>query len=103
MKIVFASGNKNKLQNCDLLEVYTDAEKEKLKISVNLNWSTFIENDDKNSFTSKSVAVSTESFTFGDAKTIEYQELMSKELSKPIEKREIVGAIEEEEINIDDI
>ena len=39
---------------------------------------------------------------FGDEKTLEYQQLMASELSKPLEKRETI-AEDEEEINIDDI
>jgi len=97
-----SGGNNKKLQNCDLLEVYNDFEKEKLKTTVNVNWSIFITNDEKNSFTSKKVVESSEAYVFGDAKTIEYQTLMSAELSKPVEKREIV-MVDEEEINIDDI
>ena len=94
--------NNKKLQNCDLLEVYNDFEIEKLKTTVNENWSVFIANDEKNSFTSKSVIESSESYTFGDAKTLEYQALMAAELLKPVEKREIVE-VDEDEINIDDI
>jgi initiation factor 1A len=96
------STNNKKLQNCDLLEVYTDFEIEKLKTTVNENWSVFIANDDKNSFASKSVIESSESYTFGDVKTLEYQALMTSELLKPVEKREIV-LVDEDEINIDDI
>lgn len=97
-----AGGTNKKLQNCDLLEVYNDTEKEKLKTSVNQDWSLFIKNDAKNSFTSQEVFNSSENVSFGDAKTIEYQELIASELSKPSENREIV-TVDEEEINIDDI
>lgn len=97
-----SGGSNKKLQNCDLLEVYNDTEKEKMKTSINLDWSIFIINDDKNSFTSKKVIETSEGITFSDSKTIEYQLLMKKELEKPLEKREIV-TVDEEEINIDDI
>ena len=97
-----AGGNNKKLQNCDLLEVYNDTEKERLKTSVNQDWSLFIKNDAKNSFTSQEVSNSFENVSFGDAKTIEYQELIASELSKPSENREIV-TVDDEEINIDDI
>jgi initiation factor 1A len=95
-------GTNKKLQNCDLLEVYNDVETEKLKITVNQDWSVFIKNDEKNSFISKKEVESSEAYTFGDAKTLEYQALMAAELSKPAEKRELV-ADDDEEINIDDI
>jgi initiation factor 1A len=97
-----SGGSNKKLQNCDLLEVYNDFETDKLKTTVNQDWSMFIANDEKNSFTSKKVIESSEAYTFGDAKTIEYQELMAAELSKPAEKRQVVAA-DDEEINIDDI
>ena len=95
--------NNKKLQNCDLLEVYNDTETEKLKTTVNQDWSVFVKNDEKNSFTSKKEVESSEAYTFGDAKTLEYQALMAAELSKPAEKRETVAADDDEEINIDDI
>jgi initiation factor 1A len=97
-----AGSNNKKLQNCDLLEVYNDVETERLKTSVNEDWSVFIKNDEKNSFTTKAVVESSEAYSFGDAKTLEYQSLMAAELLKPEEKRVIV-TVDEEEINIDDI
>lgn len=97
-----SGGNNKKIQNCDLLEVYNDFETEKIKTTVNENWSVFIANDEKNSFATKKVVESSESYIFGDVKTIEYQELMALELSKPSEKRTTI-AVDEEEINIDDI
>ena len=96
-------GNNKKLQNCDLLEVYNDIEKERLKTTVNQDWSVFIKNDAANSFISKEVTKSSENYTFGDTKTMEYQELMTAELAKPSEKRGIVTVAGGDEINIDDI
>jgi initiation factor 1A len=96
------STNNKKLQNCDLLEVYNDFETEKLKTTVNQDWSVFIKNDEKNSFTSKKEVEASEGYIFSDAKTLEYQALMAAELSKPAEKREIVAA-DDEKIDIDDI
>jgi len=97
-----SGASSKKLQNCDLLEVYNDFEVEKLKTTVNQNWSVFIANDEKNSFTSKKVSESSEAYTFADTKTMEYQELMAAELSKPSEKRTTI-TVDEEEINVDDI
>jgi initiation factor 1A len=97
-----SGGNNKKLQNCDLLEVYNDIEKERLKTTVNQDWSMFIKNDEKNSFITKEVVKSSENYTFSDAKTLEYQELMAAELLKPSEKREIV-LVDQEKINVDDI
>jgi initiation factor 1A len=98
-----SGGNNKKLQNCDLMEVYNDSEKEKLKTTVNKDWSVFLKNDAKNSFTSQDVVNSSENLTFGDAKTMEYQTFMAAELSKPTEKRGIVTVAGGDEIDIDDI
>jgi len=98
-----AGGSNKKLQNCDLLEVYTDSEKERLKTTVNQDWSMFIKNDNKNSFTTNEVVVSSENVMFGDSNTMEYQALMSAELLKPTEKRGFVTVAGGDEINIDDI
>jgi initiation factor 1A len=98
-----AGGNNKKLQNCDLLEVYNDSEKERLKTTVNIDWTVFLKNDAKNSFTSEEVVQSSEGYSFGNAKTIEYQELMTAELAKPSEKRGIVTVAGGDEIDIDDI
>jgi initiation factor 1A len=98
-----SGGNNKKLQNCDLLEVYNDIEKERLKTTVNQDWSVFIKNDAKNSFTTQQVVETSENVTFGDAKTMEYQALMTAEMAKPSENRGIVTVAGGEEINIDDI
>jgi initiation factor 1A len=98
-----SGGNNKKLQNCDLLEVYNDNEKERLKTTVNQDWSDFIKNDAKNSFTTQQVVETSENVIFGDAKTMEYQALMTAEMAKPSENRGIVTVAGGEEINIDDI
>jgi initiation factor 1A len=98
-----SGGNNKKLQNCDLLEVYNDNEKERLKTTVNQDWSVFIKNDAKNSFTTQQVVETSENVIFGDAKTMEYQALMTAEMAKPSENRGIVTVAGGEEINIDDI
>jgi len=98
-----SGGNSKKLQNCDLLEVYNDSEKDRLKTTINKDWSVFIKNDEKNSFTTKEVTVSSEAYSFGDSKTMEYQALMAAELAKPTEKRGIVTVAGGDEIDIDDI
>jgi initiation factor 1A len=99
-----AGANNKKLQNCDLLEVYNDSEKERLKTTVNIDWSVFLKNDAKNSFTSQEVVKSSENYTFGDEKTMEYQALMTAaESAKTSEKRGLVIVAGGDEINIDDI
>ena len=99
-----SNSNTKKLQNCDLLEVYNDFEIEKLKTTVNENWKLFIENDEKNSFTTKKQVESSEHVSFDDAKTTEYKELMLAESLISSEKRKTITVDEEEEeINVDDI
>lgn len=99
-----SNSNTKKLQNCDLLEVYNDFEIEKLKTTINEDWKIFIENDEKNSFTTKKEAKSSEYVTFDDAKTTEYKELMLAESLISSEKRKTITVDEEdEEINVDDI
>jgi initiation factor 1A len=100
----YEAGHSNKkLENCDLLEVYNDIEKERLKTTVNQDWSVFVKNDAANSFTSKQVVESSENVTFGDVKTMEYQALMTAEMEKPSEKRGIVTVAGGDVIDIDDI
>ena len=93
----------NKLQNCDLLELYNDNEKDKLKNTVQQNWAIFIENDDKNSFRTKTDVESSEGYNFSDANTSEYTELMKAELAKPSETRNMVTVAGGDVIDIDDI
>jgi initiation factor 1A len=100
----YEAGRSNKkLENCDLLEVYSDIEKEKLKTTVNQDWSVFIKNDAANSFTTQQVVESSENVVFGDAKTMEYHALMAAESAKPSEKRGIVTVAGGDQVDIDDI
>ena len=92
-----------KLANCDLLEVYNDSDKEKLKTTVtHINWSSFISNDNQNS---KVDSKASDMFDFSDEKTDEYQSIMQEEYQKTKESTNKItlGSIEEEAIDIDDI
>jgi translation initiation factor 1A len=92
---------KGKLQNCDLLEVYKDLDKDRLKNSVHVDWTVFVDNDKKNSNLEKVE----DSFEFTDKGTEEY-DLIIKEHSA---KQETASAMDDdekekdEEINVDDI
>jgi len=91
--------SRGKLENCDLLEVYSDSDKDRLKSTVtSINWSAFIAFDNKTSNTSDNSA---DLFEFTDEKTEEYRKLIEEQVAqgKPLN----VIAEEEEEINIDDI
>ena len=73
----------DKLENCDLLEVYNDHDKERLKNSENINWSLFIENDNKTNMISNDAA---NSFEFSDEMTSEYAEIMEKTIKEEKEQ-----------------
>ena len=91
-----------KLQNCDLLEVYDNSDKEKLKKTVtNISWSTFIQNDNIfGNIDCSNDGASEVKFT--DESTEEYQKLVESQISET-GKSTSINFNEEEEINIDDI
>jgi initiation factor 1A len=102
------SKGKEKIQQCDLLEVYTDTDKHRLKEATSENWSELESND-----VSKSVleAVSaSDDIVFGSDRDFERDRLVQEMKSSTLERitMKIVEDIEEteqkeEEINIDDI
>jgi initiation factor 1A len=98
---------KEKMQQCDLLEVYTDSDKQRLKESVPVDWYILDYNDvsrDTNNHQSNDDDV----FMFTTDKDIERQILIEKMNSSTTEKislklEEKTEGTQEEEINIDDI
>ncbi len=99
----FESEKTGKMENCDLLEIYSDHDKEKLKTHVDsVDWKQFILNDCTNSYTD----YKTESdILFTDEREDEYEKLTSSSTRENMIK---MGKIdeeddEEEEIDIDDI
>jgi len=98
-----------KLDNCDLLDVYSDQDKERLKNQVQtVNWNQFILNDRVNTNTNDGVD---DGFDFTDEKEDEYKKIMEMDISSKkinlnlkIEKEKGDGdGDHEDEINIDDI
>ena len=88
-------GDTTKMQKCDLLEVYTDHDKERLKGTPG-PWKKFIAND------LMFQDIKEEEFDFIDDKTEEYKKIMSEEFAGP--SREIVQIKEDDEIiDFDDI
>ena len=84
-------------QKCDLLEVYGDMDKERLRSTIHVDWTIF--QDDK--FGGGKVENDIE---FTDEKTSEYIELIEKEMDKKkTEKSTIIVLNEEDEIDINDI
>jgi initiation factor 1A len=92
------------LQKCDLLEVYTDLDKERLKKTVKCKWSVFIENDAVFTNTLPDSNISFDMEGDGDASE-EYKLLMETELKQT--QRNLTLKLSEDdennEINIDDI
>ena len=94
-----SSGTTKKLQNCDLLEVYSDLEKEKLKTTVKVDWATFTANDNKNANLEENT---TDAFVFSDQKEDEYIEIL-----KAVEMEATIAVVkvdnDDDEIDIDEI
>lgn len=86
-----------KLENCDLLEVYNDHDKERLKNTEKINWSLFINNDNKFSMVSDEVS---NSFEFADEMTSEYTNIMEKTINS---QNNNINIIDNEIIDVDDI
>ena len=103
------SDDSKKFQNCDLLEVYTDFEKEKLRTSVKINWSLFNTDDDSHDKTK--IASEADYIVFGDDKTDEYEKLIaassrSKDadgMTGFVDLNEVVEKKDDDIIDIDDI
>lgn len=89
------------IKQCDILEVYSDAEKTKLKNSVtNVNWSLFIANDAK-TFTDK-MATTNDDLGGG----IKFTHEDNDELERMIAAQAEGGGVfddSEEQVNVDDI
>jgi len=87
------------VETCDLLEVYNDSDKEKLKTKQpNLNWRVFVSSNEKTTNQLEN------EFEFSDDINNDYEELVKKELNnvnKP--KTVVIDFDEEHEVNIDDI
>ena len=92
-----------KLLNCDLIEVYSDSDKVRLKNSVTfVDWNPFITNDTR-AIGSKSTETDLD-IEFADDKKQEYQALIEAHLSESKTGKSTIIATEEgAEINVDDI
>jgi hypothetical protein len=98
---------KNKLSNCDVIEIYSDADKDTLKNSVlDVNWNLFIANDTKLIGAALTEDSLQDNFDFMDEKTQEYKELIETQLgtSSAANDTAVEFAPEDYElINVDDI
>jgi initiation factor 1A len=100
--------NSGKLQNCDLMEVYSDLDKSKLKTTIHENWGMFAESKIDVSISKKDSVDDGYGFDFVDEKADEYRKLMEEEMNDNAEmKHNIIKFTsdqgKEEEIDIDDI
>ena len=94
-----------KLSNCDVIEVYNDADKIRLKNNITTeNWTPFVNYDIKNIRTS-SEEEDGAGIEFADEKTQEYQELIEAQVAAAQEGKSNALATDEnnEEIDVDDI
>lgn len=95
------TNNSADMRDCDILEVYKDNDKIRLKNTVtNVNWSKFIENDMKTLGLTNDEDNS--GIVFTDETTQEYEELISKQVSSS-NLNDIIISDDGEEINVDDI
>ena len=92
---VSSSTDTKPTQKCDLLEVYNDMDKERLKTTVHEDWNIF--QDDK--FLNKTEG----NFDFTDEKTDEYIELIEKEMEIRKTESSVLFTSNNEEIDINDI
>jgi initiation factor 1A len=96
-------GDKGDANKCDLLEVYSDLDKEKLKSTVSENWKAFIDNECQKNFTDASLE---ENIIFSSESNEEYKKLVSQLENNPKQTIQIDqddGHGGYKEINIDDI
>ena len=95
-----------KLLNCDVIEVYNDSDKIRLKNNITSeNWTPFINYDIKNVRASDSGDEDGADIEFADEKTQEYQALIEAQVAAAQEGKSNVLATDEnnEEIDVDDI
>jgi translation initiation factor 1A len=92
---------KDKMQQCDLLEVYSDTDKHRLKESVSANWSVL----DKNDVSREADDKKDDGFTFGTDADFEREKLIEEMKLETTEKISLKMNTEEveEEVNVDDI
>lgn len=92
----------SKLPNCDLLNVYNDGDKARLKNSItSVDWSLFVSNDSK--YVGSKEETEDDGVVFGDERTQEYEDLIAAQLSKGRAISAIMECPDEEEIDVDDI
>ena len=95
-------------RDCDILEVYNDTDKNRLKNTITtINWTTFINNDTKTLGNDDNGDEENTGFEFADEATQEYERLIASQVaagSSLISAQLLTGASnEQDEIDVDDI
>jgi translation initiation factor 1A len=99
----YESVKEGKKQNCDLLEVYNDNEKSKLRNTITtINWSIFIAKENINNNNNNDNEFEDDGIKFMDEQEQEYMELIEKQHK---EQSETITATQEDEkeIGLDDL
>lgn len=93
----WATEKKDKKESCDLLEVYSESDKEGLKNIKSINWCIFTLNDSKK--------VEPSEIEFSNEKMDEHQALMDEEFDmiKEGNKKTIIALGDDEDVDVDDI
>jgi initiation factor 1A len=119
----FETEKSNKMCHCDLLEIYSDRDKENLKVQeTNINWRKFIMNDNLSVNGTIMGEEKEEYFIFSDEKEDEYREIREKSIkeassslnskidfslktNKNVDENEeeYTDEVDVDEVNIDDI
>ncbi|MFY7731210.1 MAG: hypothetical protein ACOVRN_16955 [Flavobacterium sp.] len=90
----------SEVRDCNILEVYSDTDKHRLKNTVtNVDWSRFLANDTKTLGADEDKNDGDAGFDFADEATQEYEELIREQASKAT----IFTMENGEEIDVDDI
>jgi translation initiation factor 1A len=96
----WATESKTKMQDCDLLEVYGESDKENLRDIKTVNWSIFVSND-------RATAGAHDGLEFSNEQSDEHQAIMDEEFakSKDTGKKTVIALGEDngEEIDVEDI
>ena len=91
-----------KLLNCDLIEVYSDGDKVRLRNSVTfVDWTPFVTNDTKTIGSTDLTSDAANNIEFADDKTQEYQALIEAHVKTG--KNTIIATEDGQEIDVDDI
>lgn len=95
----WATESKTRMQDCDLLEVYSESDKESLRDIKTINWSIFVSND--------RVAIDNGELEFSNEQSDEHQAIMDEEFakSKDTGKRTVIAIGEDtgDEVDVEDI